>query len=547
MDVCVSNQVPAVTAVFADLVSWLLDSDPLQRMTWSDAPSHPFWAPKVCSRPTNLPSQPAFEAYLKRLEELEAAREAHQYEAKRDGAGKSIIDVPVIASQSSQASQQSPSPVPSTVSIVAASPAKTVPATPSRVDRETATVAASAGSLLMCAHDSQVRPIVNNRAIEVIERPPFKASALPCAPITIQQVSGMLPTELEAHLTKIYKALHKAMAGCVANCEVVAGPASAAQAQQQQVQIYADKMGSLLGYLCSLAPSPDIANVVMNTQFLKVLLRILLLVVSRYRHVQSAALAGTPNSRIPGHSPVGKPSTVGRPSAVSAVQLAISATVTESACLAATVLALMLRHATFVQTVQSTKTDNEIGTPDKRSRFASSPSSPSGQQSAGLDGTHVDSPNIVNALINTMHVVDAEISAGYGMASSGTITPSKQPVSSVNRTTRSPGSVAATSVAGALDGVLRLKLRLMAALGELAFYVSAQDSAPTDIGRVAPAWNFPADVWNILVGAVNSPTVVISGGGATRSGGRSADEIAEITKHYATKVYFTYISPPAIA
>lgn len=592
-----------MTAVFADLVSWLLEKNPIHRADWSVVPSHPFWMPKVCSSPGPLPTQPAFDALAQQAEAAEIVAEAQYFETKYDGEESSSgLLVPSISNQytssnaPSRVDMHSPGPDNrrhssnrdggesngnSSMKDIERTPIgsrnqrREVNDTPAKSpggSRANATISPLSmggakddhpSALLFCAHDAQVRPIVNNREIEVIEKAAYKASGLPCAPISTQYIASLPPTELEAHLTKIYKALHKAVMGCIASCTGtsssgagsaagtpspgVASSVSAASAQQQQVQIYADKMNSLLGYLCSLAPSVEIANVVMNTQFLSVLLRILLLVVNRHEYVQSLNLGGSGMSSrtSPGTKLGGALPNSGRVAAVGNIQNAITGVVTDSACLAATVLALMLRHATYVQPVHVSTNNggNSSRTPDKRGggHAMSSPGSPSLQQNgAAFDGPSTSqSPNIVTALIATMHVVDADIAAAQGGGRDAELdhTPRKHTVSSASRITRSPGNgpTAGTSPNSNLDSVLRLKLRLTAALGELAFYVSAQDTTPSDDAQAAPNWQLPVEVWDILIGSVNMLTP--EGGKSTRNtAGRGPDDIAEITKHYATKV-----------
>lgn len=61
----------------------------------------------------------------------------------------------------------------------------------------------SPDSLLMHASDTQVKPIVGNKAIEVIERVDFVESALPFEAFKIDQLSQASQTDLEVHLTQV--------------------------------------------------------------------------------------------------------------------------------------------------------------------------------------------------------------------------------------------------------------------------------------------------------------------------------------------------------
>lgn len=61
----------------------------------------------------------------------------------------------------------------------------------------------SPDNLLMHASDTQVKPIVGNKAIEVIERVDFVENALPFDVFKIDQLSQASQTDLEVHLTQV--------------------------------------------------------------------------------------------------------------------------------------------------------------------------------------------------------------------------------------------------------------------------------------------------------------------------------------------------------
>lgn len=67
-----------------------------------------------------------------------------------------------------------------------------------------------ANGLIVHPSDLQVKPIVGNKAIEIIDVPPFKASGLPCKPLSLEEVAKLSQSDLEAHLTVLYKSLLKA-------------------------------------------------------------------------------------------------------------------------------------------------------------------------------------------------------------------------------------------------------------------------------------------------------------------------------------------------
>jgi hypothetical protein len=63
--------------------------------------------------------------------------------------------------------------------------------------------------LLMHSSDLQVKPIVGNKAIEIIEKVVFKPATLPFPLLSIEDLGRLSQSELEAHLTLVYKALHR--------------------------------------------------------------------------------------------------------------------------------------------------------------------------------------------------------------------------------------------------------------------------------------------------------------------------------------------------
>jgi hypothetical protein len=182
--------VPAVSAEFADLVSWLLEKNPLHRVDWQTIPSHPFWAPKVCSRPITLPPQPAYDIYTNKLKENAVAEEAAYYAREFDATSNATRTQqpasPGYTYSSPAGKQQNPSPhskdvytkTPPTREALAsdnrdthntASAATSTPVKRNGVHIASSPSPASGGnrgsngsgdvavsSLLFCAHDSQV-------------------------------------------------------------------------------------------------------------------------------------------------------------------------------------------------------------------------------------------------------------------------------------------------------------------------------------------------------------------------------------------------------
>jgi hypothetical protein len=120
-------------------------------------------------------------------------------------------------------------------------------------------------SLLMHASDTQVKPIVGNKAIEVMERTDFIESTLPFEVVRSDQLQKLSQTDLEVHLTQVrklslfcflyfiffpfvqvYKALHKTVIGAQSN---TATPAVG--------NALSDRC-NLLGYLSSIAASAEV-------------------------------------------------------------------------------------------------------------------------------------------------------------------------------------------------------------------------------------------------------------------------------------------------
>ncbi|CAN0485401.1 unnamed protein product, partial [Ectocarpus sp. 8 AP-2014] len=116
--------------------------------------------------------------------------------------------------------------------------------------------------VLLHASDAQVTPIVGSRSVDSAGFPsathhqprhpssPSRFDQLPFEPLLPATVSAMPPPQLEAHLTVAYNALAEA----------------SAPVRQR---------GQTLVYLQSLAPIPRVANLLVNSTFLVLLLRLL--------------------------------------------------------------------------------------------------------------------------------------------------------------------------------------------------------------------------------------------------------------------------------
>ena len=404
------ENIPPFSAELGDLLQWMLEKGPRDRIDWSSLCNHPFWGSNALE-PPSLPPQPAFEEFLQITEVGIVGR---------DEAGE---DLPA----------ETPDRLPSDVSEVkkdaaaVSTPTSQIKTSESirsnfrRVSFSQCTV--DLISLLVHPSDAMIRPIVDNKAIEVIDKPAVKSNSLPYhqnSPLlTNDDLSRLTQPQLEGYLTLIYKHLLKTTApSSSSNLKgSLSNPPSSAQ--------LADRC-NILTHLLSLSSSVEVANIVLNTHFLPLLLKILR---------QSAA----GNKVLSNNHPK------------SGGQL-----LTASRILCATCLALMLRYATFIQPPPS----------NLRTKSASKLRSNS--------NTSEENDSLIGVLV---HVI-------------------KEAPTLNGRTS-------------AYD--IKLRRRVMAGLGELLFYISAQEEADSE------------GMWNL-------PSLVI----ATFTKGL-LDETDEVVLHYAAK------------
>jgi hypothetical protein len=155
-----------------------------------------------------------------------------------------------------------------------------------------------------------------------IKRP--KSVSLPFPLYTPEDIA--LLTDLEGHLGIIYKYLLKN-----SNAHLSSG-SSMLQQREQLNSSYHDRI-NVLTYLCSIGTSAEVANIILNTHFLSLLLKLLR---------QTTTSNSSASSKIPPNS---SSNTV--------------AALTNSRVLAATTLSLMLRYATYIQPPNSIKTKDD--------------------------------------------------------------------------------------------------------------------------------------------------------------------------------------------
>ena len=101
---------------------------------------------------------------------------------------------------------------------------------------------------------TQVKPVVGNKSIEVIEKVGFKEGALSFHTLTIEEVSQLSQQDLEVHLTLVYKALQKTM---------VAAQSSSSSATIAESNALFDRL-QLLGYLFTIACSVEVMYLLLH-------------------------------------------------------------------------------------------------------------------------------------------------------------------------------------------------------------------------------------------------------------------------------------------
>jgi serine/threonine-protein kinase ULK4 len=195
---------------------------------------------------------------------------------------------------------------------------------------------ALAESLLVHKADTAVKPIVGNKAIESIEKVPFKPAALPFPTPDVTELAGYSNDDIEMHLTRIYKALQR-----VGTQE--AARATSRGASREAVDGSGSDRTQILGYLMSIGSHADVANIVLNTNFLHLLLRLL-------RGGKGGSGAGATGSARPSSREAVVASNRDTTGVVSASTRAV----------AVTLLATVLRYATYVQCPSAKHKDDHI-------------------------------------------------------------------------------------------------------------------------------------------------------------------------------------------
>eukprot|EP01031_Cornospumella_fuschlensis_P041093 gene41093-50135_t len=277
---------------------------------------------------------------------------------------------------------------------------------------------ASPHSLLMHNSEFQAKPMVGNKAIEALEPLEVPHGALPFAPLPLPPPAALSFSDIEAHMTTVYKHLQKLLSG--------ASPSTVSSAALADLQALA----ALCKYLCCLVSANGgaggaghAANVLATSPFTALLLRVL--------RVSNNFNAATPL----------------RGAAGGAGLLADGrAWGLEVKGLGATLLALTVRYATYIPAPPSAANI----TPSSSSKHHNNSNS---SNSSGGD-------SILTVLCALLDSSSASASSGNGSGNGGS----------------GRGTSAASAGRPMGGGEGRFRRRLAAALGEMVFYVAAQES-----------------------------------------------------------------------
>ena len=132
-------------------------------------------------------------------------------------------------------------------------------------------------ALLLHPSDSQVKPIVGNKAIETIESIDFNEAALPFeSMVGADRLDNMPQSDLEVHLTQVYKALHKAAVTSQSATPTNAYNSNNVPISMTVVNALSDRV-NILAYLSHISYSSEVsylASMTVNTIFNKAIFNI---------------------------------------------------------------------------------------------------------------------------------------------------------------------------------------------------------------------------------------------------------------------------------
>lgn len=131
-------------------------------------------------------------------------------------------------------------------------------------------------SMILLVADRQVKPIVGNKAIETLEKFVFKSNnstslnttssiSFPFPTHSPESVILLSSADIESHLTNVYKYMFK----------VTTSIFSSTTNNSPSLTSTCAVLNNLLGYVGSISSVADVANIILNTSFLNLLLRFL--------------------------------------------------------------------------------------------------------------------------------------------------------------------------------------------------------------------------------------------------------------------------------
>jgi Cu/Zn superoxide dismutase len=121
-------------------------------------------------------------------------------------------------------------------------------------------------NLIMHSSDSQVKPIVGNKAIEVIEKVVYKVSSLQnnFQVLSTEEVSQLAQGPLEAHISQVYRAILKctqATTGAPNNAAAANGTLGTLAALTERANLFT--------YLLSIATVAEVSTAIGYVSWMK--------------------------------------------------------------------------------------------------------------------------------------------------------------------------------------------------------------------------------------------------------------------------------------
>mmetsp|Transcript_26281 Transcript_26281/g.44331 ORF Transcript_26281/g.44331 Transcript_26281/m.44331 type:complete len:1505 (+) Transcript_26281:148-4662(+) len=317
-----------------DLLGWLLEKVPCFRCDWKQLCAHPFWGQHRPSCLQTFPPQAAYDYFVKNhFEGNSVGEEVMEQELVSQSiqSHDSHSNGNEIASSTQSSGQYSNTharrSVPDTDDLRRERGVPDEARGHGRV-AEAGRQEVMSSDILTHITDSQVKPIVNNRAIETIEKHPLgKSTSLHFQALSLEQLSSMSQSKIESHLSQVYKSLQANLGSSATHRNTSSSSIANSSSSNQPATpaVMAERI-NILSYLCSISSNTDAANTVLNTIFVNLLLNVL-----------KSPVAGS-NKALHNHSQ----SLKGRsPHSAKAI--------------AATALALFLRYATYVEPPRTPK------------------------------------------------------------------------------------------------------------------------------------------------------------------------------------------------